>query len=189
MERNFTLSRTLVIDGAEDFHEYLNFKRLTYLAIGFFMLIFDIVFLVFFAIQFGSSYLQYYNLITNIILTSALIANLALAAKYNFFLHFIGINVLINFMSLLVLYKFQSTDSRVILSATQTAYLFLYIIITFFMNSFWIIHGPLYVITYYIYALIQGSYINLSSSNWFATMLGVGLPIMLGAISYSLEKS
>ena len=106
MERNFILSRTLVIDGVENFNEYLKFKRITYLAIGFFMLAFEIVFMVFFAVQFGNEYFAYYNLLTNIILMSLLIGNLWLAIKYNFFLHFIGLSILINFMSFLVLYKF-----------------------------------------------------------------------------------
>lgn len=70
------------------------------------MLVFEIMFMIFFAIQFGDDYLNYYNLLTNIILTSAVVLNLFLSLKFTFFIHFIGVLILTNFMSLLVLYKF-----------------------------------------------------------------------------------
>jgi len=42
---------------------------------------------------------------------------------------------------------------------------------------------------YYLYILILGSYTNLKTLNWFSSALTLSLPIMLGAISYYLERS
>lgn len=106
MEKTLTLSKSLIIDDPVSSNEYLKYKRIHYLVIGFFLCIFYIVFLIFYALQFDKEYVTALNLITNITLLVILILILLLSIKYTFFLHFIGTLLLINYLSLLVLYKF-----------------------------------------------------------------------------------
>jgi hypothetical protein len=115
--------------------------------------------------------------------------NLILSMRYLFFLHFIGLFIIVIIVVCEGIYKLEKKENLPLQSILTTIFFYLYLLIILFFNTKWIFQAPIITVVYYVFLLVMGYYSTITKDQWFATAAGLAFPTVFTIISYFLERS
>jgi hypothetical protein len=95
---------------------------------------------------------------------------------------------MLNFLGLTASYEFSKEPDAIILTITNSMFIYFYLILLFFFITKWPYQAPIFLGCYFSDVGILGTYATLNKENWYAAFVGCFFPVLLFAISYAMER-